>query len=145
MLYPWPRIRKCWLNMVIHFEQCCVIDSLLANNFHQIKEVNVRDNRKCFQDKKNQIIFVRRRFAWDKTQSTHRLTTPFDWKHLTRYFSSLVKITIWSTFTISEAEKKISVEILTARYRSYFHEKNLKELMQVKLLFYTYKYFMVNW
>ena len=73
--------------------------------------------------KKHQIIFVRRRFARDKTQSTQGLTTPFDWKCLTRYSSSLVKITICSAFTISEAEKKTSVEILTARYRSYFHKK----------------------
>ena len=36
--------------MIIHFKQCCVIDSLLTNNFHQVKEVNVRDNRKCLQD-----------------------------------------------------------------------------------------------
>ena len=72
--------------------------------------------------KKHQIIFVRR-FARDKTQSTQGLPTPVDWKCLTRYSSSLVKITICSAFTISEAEKKISVEILTARCRSYFHKK----------------------
>ena len=73
--------------------------------------------------KKNQIIFVRRRFARDKTQSMQGLTTPFDWKCLTRYSFSLVKITICSAFTISEAEKKASVEIVTAKHRSHFHKK----------------------
>ena len=55
---------------------------------------------------KQQITFVRRRFARDKTQLTQGLTTPFDWKCRTRYSSSLVKITICSIITISEAEKK---------------------------------------
>ena len=66
---------------------------------------------------------MRRRFAQDITQSTQGLSTPFDQKCLTRYFSSLVKIAICSAFTISKAEKKTSAEILTARYMSYFHKK----------------------
>ena len=74
--------------------------------------------------KKHQIIFVRTRFARDKTQSTQRLTTPFDRKFLTRYSSSLVKITIFSAFTINEVGKQTSAEILTARwYKSFFHKK----------------------
>ena len=73
--------------------------------------------------KKHQIIFVRRTFARDETQSMQGLTTPFDGKCLTRYSSSLVKRIICSAFTIIEAEKKKTVEILTARYRSYFHKK----------------------
>ena len=73
--------------------------------------------------KKQQIIFMRRRFARDKTQSTQGLTIPFDWKCLTRYSSSLVKITICSVFSISEVAKNTLVEILTARYRSNFHKK----------------------
>ena len=36
---------------------CSVIDSLLKNNFHSVKEVNVLDNRKCFQDIKNIKLF----------------------------------------------------------------------------------------
>ena len=55
---------------------------------------------------KQQIIFVRRRFARDKTQLTQGLTTPFDWKCLARYSSSLVKITICSAFPINVEEKK---------------------------------------
>ena len=74
-----------------------------------------------FKTKKHQIIFVRR-LPRDKTQSMQGLTTPFDWKCLAGYSYSLVKITICSAFTISEAGKKTSVEILTARYRSYFHK-----------------------
>ena len=53
MLYSWPRVIKCWLSMTIHFKQRCVIDSLLTNTFHYVKEVNVWDNKKCFQDIKN--------------------------------------------------------------------------------------------
>ena len=34
MLYPWPRVKKCWLSVIIHFKQYCVIDSLLISNFH---------------------------------------------------------------------------------------------------------------
>ena len=73
--------------------------------------------------KNHQIIFVRRKFAQDKAQSMQGLATPFDWKCLTRYSSSLLKITICSAFTISELEKKTSIEKLTAMYRSYFHKK----------------------
>ena len=69
--------------------------------------------------KKHQIIFVRRGLARDNTQLTQGLPTPFDWKCLTRYSSSLiVKITTCSAFT-----KKTSVRILTARHRSYVHKK----------------------
>ena len=53
MFYPWPRVTKRWVSMIIYFKQCCVIDSLLTNNFNSIKEGNVRDNRKCFQDIRN--------------------------------------------------------------------------------------------
>ena len=63
------------------------------------KYVNVRDNRKCLQDKKNQIIFLRRRLSQDNAQSTQGLPTPFDWKYITRYSSSLiVKTTICSAY-----------------------------------------------
>ena len=55
--------------------------------------------------KKHQIIFVRRRFARDKTQSTQELSTPFDWKCRTNYSSSLIlKITICSAFIKKTAQ-----------------------------------------
>ena len=101
MLFPWPGVRKYWLSMLISFNQYCVVDSLLINNFHELKEVNGRDDRKCLQNiKKYQIIFVRGRFARDNTQFTQGLSTPFDWKCRTSYSSSLIlKITICSAFT----------------------------------------------
>ena len=68
--------------------------------------------------KKHQIIFEKGGFARDKTQSTQGLSTPFDWKCLKIYSS----YSICSAFTISAVEKTL-VEILTARYRSYFHKK----------------------
>ena len=43
---------------------------------------------------------MRKTFARDKTQSKQVLLTPFDWKCLTRYSSSLIlKITICLAFT----------------------------------------------
>ena len=43
--------------MIIHIKQCCVIDSFITNNFHQVNEVNVCDNKKCLQDIKNINLF----------------------------------------------------------------------------------------
>ena len=57
MFYLWPGVRKFWLSMINNFKQCCVIDSLLTKNFHWVKEVNVRDSRKCLQDIKNMKLF----------------------------------------------------------------------------------------
>ena len=43
--------------MLRNFQQCCVIDSQLTNNFHLVKEVNVSDNWKYLQDVKNVKLF----------------------------------------------------------------------------------------
>ena len=137
MFYPWHGVRTYWLSMLSNFNQRCIIDSPLTNNFHYVKEVTVWDNRKCIQNiKKHLIIFVRKRFARGKTQSTQGLPTLFDWKCLTRYSSSLI------VKFVQPSQK--TAEMLTPGYRSYFHKK-LQELMQVKLIFLTYQYFMVNW
>ena len=75
MLYPLLGVRKCWLS---NFNRCCVINSPLTNNFRWVKEVNVLDNGKWLENiKKHQIIFTRKRFARDKTQSTQGLSIPF--------------------------------------------------------------------
>ena len=39
--------------MLSSFNQCFVIDSSLTSNFYKVKEVNIRDNRKCLQNIKN--------------------------------------------------------------------------------------------
>ena len=43
--------------MLNNFTQCCVIDSPLTNTFHSVKELNVRDGRKCLQEIKNIKLF----------------------------------------------------------------------------------------
>ena len=40
-----------------------------------------------------------------------------------KIFFLLIQNNYLSNFTVSEVEKKALVEILTARYRSYFHKK----------------------
>ena len=121
MLYPWPRVRKCWLSMIIHFKQCCVIDSLLTNNFHSVKEVNVRDNRKCCEDIKNNLLF-----SWEgllEIRSKRRK----DWElHLTEnILQDIIPPSSEYLFVqpSPSVKQKKKVEILTARYRSYFQKK----------------------
>ena len=71
------------------------------------------------------------------------LLTPFDRKSLTRHSSSLVEITNCSAVTISELEKKKKKERnINCMVQVLLATKNLKQLMQFKLVFYNYKYFL---
>ena len=97
MLYPWLGVRKYWLSMLSSLNQRCVIDNSLTS-FPRSKRWMLEITENVY--KKHQIIFVRKKFARDKTQSMQWLSTPFNWKCLTWYSSSLIlKITIFSAFT----------------------------------------------
>ena len=47
--------------MLSSLNKCCVIDSSLINKFHQVKELNVRDDKKCLQNIKNIKLFKKKK------------------------------------------------------------------------------------
>ena len=50
-------VKKYCLSMLSNFKQCCVTYSLVTNNFHLVKMMNVRDNRESLQDIKDIKLF----------------------------------------------------------------------------------------
>ena len=119
ILYSWLGVRKCWLSILSNFKQCCVIDSPLANNFHSVKEMNVRDKRKCLQDIKNMKLF-----SWEEglleIGPSQRKGCQL---RLTERVLQDILPPSSSNKCLFSLRQKPSVEILIARYRSYFHKK----------------------
>ena len=122
MHYPLHGVRKCWFSMLSNFNQYCVIDSPLRNNFYYVKEVNDRHNRKCLQNIKNIKLF-----SWEQGLLEIR---PSRRKGCQLHLTENVKMSYKTFFLLNpqnnylfSLHQKISVEILTATYRSYFHKK----------------------
>ena len=118
MFYAWPGVRKCWLSMLSTFN-CFVIYSPLIKNFRWVKEVNVLDNIKCLQNIKNNKLFLREKVCSRKDPINPRVVNSI-WLKISYKIFFLFNPQNNYSFSLHQ---KTSVEIPTARYKSYFNQK----------------------
>ena len=119
MLYSWPGVRKYWLSILSTFKQCCVINSSLRATSTRTKRWMFEITQKKSTRYKNIKLF-RREEGLLEIRPNQRKSCQFIWLKI--YYKISFLPNNQNNYLVS-LYQKTSVEILTARYMSYFYKK----------------------